>query len=285
MNAIFDFIYKILDILPFDFIKPLFMKNAFLALLFITPSAAVLGIPLTSMRMSFFSDSIAHSAFAGAAIGLLLNINPVAGIVIFAVIIGVSILQMQNMTKMPMDSIISVIMSASIAVGLSIVSFYPKLAREYQKYIFGDILIVGQTDIAMLFFVFIFISGVIAYTFNDLILYSYTPYILYEKKKNIQIKKILFAVSVAITTSLSVKIIGVLLVSSIIICPSLVSKIISKNTKNLVFITLIVSFAASFSALTVSYYISVASGALIVMILVLCFVFCSFYKILNRKHI
>ena len=119
-----DLIYKIMEtVLPFSFMQFDFMKNALLAVLLLTPLFGMLGTMAVNNKMAFFSDALGHSALTGIAIGVVLGIgNPIVCMVIFGILFGLGIRKVKSSAKASSDTVISVFSSASIAIGIVILS-------------------------------------------------------------------------------------------------------------------------------------------------------------------
>ncbi|NNF83533.1 MAG: metal ABC transporter permease, partial [Deltaproteobacteria bacterium] len=109
-------------LLPFDFAEPLFMKRAILAMLFVAPAAAAVGVPLVHFRMAFFSDAIGHSAFTGVAIGVLLGVHPLLTMVAFGLFVAWAIVLVKGRTELSPDTVIGVFFSTVIALGVAVIS-------------------------------------------------------------------------------------------------------------------------------------------------------------------
>ena len=144
-------IYSVMDaILPFAIFRYSFMKNALLALLFLTPLLALLGTMAVNKRMAFFSDALGHSALAGVGIGVLLGLSNVTVIlVLFGVCWAILITRINRTGGSSSDTTISVFSSAGIALGLLILSGSGKYNR-YSSILVGDILAITPTDILCL---------------------------------------------------------------------------------------------------------------------------------------
>ena len=136
-----EVIYNILEfILPFDFMTYSFMKNAFMAIILISPIFAILGTMIVNNKMAFFSDALGHSALTGIAIGMLFgmaNIN--MSMIIFAIIFAILLNMVKQKTTYGADTIISVFSSIAIALGLAILSQSGNFTK-YSSYLVGDIL-------------------------------------------------------------------------------------------------------------------------------------------------
>ena len=117
-------IYNIIEtVLPFTFAQFDFMKYALLAVILLTPLFGMLGTMAVNNKMAFFSDALGHSALAGIAIGVILGIgNPIICMLFFGILFGLGIRKVKSSTKASSDTVISVFSSATIALGIVILS-------------------------------------------------------------------------------------------------------------------------------------------------------------------
>ncbi|HKM00404.1 MAG TPA: metal ABC transporter permease, partial [Mobilitalea sp.] len=151
-----DTVYELLEnLLPFTWMNYTFMKNAFMAILIITPLFGILGTMIVNNRMAFFSDALGHSALTGIAMGTLLGIgNMNVAMVIFAIIFALLLNKIKRMRMVSTDTIISVFSSLSMAVGLMILSKGGNFSK-YSNLLVGDILSINVGELGLLFIVFI----------------------------------------------------------------------------------------------------------------------------------
>lgn len=141
-------IYSILDtILPFEFLSFSFMKNAFIAILLITPLLGLTGTMIVNNKMSFFSDALGHSAMTGIAIGVMVGIdNYIVSMMGFAVIFALCISTIINSSVSSSDTIIGVFSSVGMALGIVILSMNGNFSK-YSNYLIGDILSIKPSEI------------------------------------------------------------------------------------------------------------------------------------------
>ena len=147
MNLIYSFIDAAI---PFEWLSPMFMKNAFLAILIACPLFGMLGTSVVSNRMSFFSDAIGHSALTGIALGVIIGIRDVTiSMIVFSLILGFAIISVKRKGKSSSDTIIGVFSSTAVALGIVLLSAGGNFAK-YQKYLVGDILSIQPKEILLL---------------------------------------------------------------------------------------------------------------------------------------
>lgn len=263
-----DIIYNILEtLLPFDFMQYTFMKNAFIAILLVSPIFAMLGTMIVNNKMAFFSDALGHSALTGIALGTLLGIsNMNISMIIFAIIFALLLNWVKNRTTYGADTIISVFSSISIALGLAILAQTGSF-NKYSSYLVGDILNISTLEIIYLVIAFVLVLIFWTKLFNKLNAISINPMLAKSKGINVKLIDNLFAVSIAIMVMLSIRWVGILLINSMIILPAASSRNIASNMRNYHVFSILFALISGISGLIISYYANnIPTGPMIVII-------------------
>ncbi len=263
-----DIIYNILEtLLPFDFMQYTFMKNAFIAILLVSPIFAMLGTMIVNNKMAFFSDALGHSALTGIALGTLLGIsNMNISMIIFAIIFALLLNWVKNRTTYGADTIISVFSSISIALGLAILAQTGSF-NKYSSYLVGDILNISTSEIIYLVIAFVLVLIFWTKLFNKLNAISINPMLAKSKGINVKLIDNLFAVSIAIMVMLSIRWVGILLINSMIILPAASSRNIASNMRNYHVFSILFALISGISGLIISYYANnIPTGPMIVII-------------------
>ena len=262
-----EVIYNLLEvILPFDFMQYTFMKNAFLAILLVSPIFAIIGTMIVNKKMAFFSDALGHSALTGIAIGMLLgmtNIN--ISMIIFAVIFALLLNFIKSKTTYGADTIISVFSSIAIALGLAILAQSGSF-NKYSSYLVGDILSISESEILYLFVAFILIFIFWFYLFNKINAVSLNSTLAKSKGINVKAMENIFAILIAIMVMISIRWVGILLINSLIILPAASSRNISMNMRSYHLFSIIFALFSGISGLIISYYTNIPTGPMIVII-------------------
>ena len=260
-----DFIYNILNSLPFEFIQYDFMKNALLAVIIITPLFALLGTMAVNNKMAFFSDALGHSAFTGIAIGILLGLgNPVLSMVAFGIFLGLVISHVKSFKTASTDTIISVFSSVSVALGIVILSKNGGFSK-YSSYLIGDILIVTPQEILLMLIVLIVVYIVWIKIYNKLLLISINSSLASSRGINCLLIENIFVVLLSISVMLSVKWIGILTINSFLILPSAAARNIALNSKQYHFYSLAIGIICGITGLIISFYADTSAGATMVL--------------------
>ena len=262
-----SFWYAFIDtILPFGWLEPNFMKNAFLAVLVAAPLFGTLGSFVVSNKMSFFSDAIGHSALTGIAFGVLLGIKePMVAMVGFSLILGFAIITVKTRGKSSADTIIGVFSSTSVALGLVLLSATGNFAR-YQKYLIGDILSITPREIALLVVVAVVTAIVWILLYNKMLLTNLHRTLAKSRGIPVFATEQIFALLTALIVTTSIRWTGLLIINSLLVLPAAAARFVTRNTRSYLLVAIVISVVSSILGLALSYYIGAASGATIVLV-------------------
>ena len=259
--------YQLLDIIfPFEFLSYSFMKNAFLAILLISPIFAILGTMIVNNKMAFFSDALGHSALTGIAIGTIFGIaNNNISMILFAIVFAVALNMVKQKTTYGADTIISVFSSIAIAVGLAILANTGSF-NKYSSYLVGDVLSITWEEIIVLAIAAVIIFVFWYYSFNKLNCVSLNPALAKSKGINVKVLDNLFVIIIAIVVMLSIRWIGILLINSLLILPAASSRNITRNMRSYHLFAVLFSLASGIVGLILSYYYNIPTGPMIVIL-------------------
>lgn len=260
-------VYTVLSILlPFEWMDHVFMKNAFLAVLLVTPLFGLLSTMVVSNRMAFFSDSLGHGAFTGIAIGVLLgSVSPLLSLVIFSVLFSLVITYIKSKSSASTDTIIGVFSSTAIAVGLMIMS-YGGGFNKFAAYMIGDLLSITPDDIIALCGVFIGVLVLWAVIFNRLLVLSINA--SFARSRGIPVLWIesCFAAALAVIVAVSIQWVGLLIINSLLVLPAAAARNITNDVKHYHLASVCTAMFSGFIGLILSYYFNMAAGATIVVL-------------------
>jgi zinc transport system permease protein len=263
--AIIEVWYRLLDMLPFSWTHYVFMKNALLAILLVTPLFAILGTMVVNNRMAFFTDVLGHSALTGIAIGVILGFHdPTLPMIILAVVLAVSINLLKNITKTPIDTVLGVFMAFIVALGIVILSRQGGFVK-YTSYLIGDILAVSPRQIA---WYFVIAAVVLAYWFiagNAMILTSVNSSLARSRRVNTFLVETSFTILLALVVIISIRLVGILIINSLLILPAAAARNLARNVHTYTAWAVIISILSGIAGLIVSFYWGTASGATIVL--------------------
>ncbi len=259
-----DFTMFLYKIFPFEFFVFDFMRYAFIALLLLTPLLGLLGTMAVNQRMAFFSDALGHSALTGIGIGILLNLNELTAMLLFGIIWALLISWIKHSGKTSADTVISVFSSTSIALGIIILSKGGGFAK-YSTLLIGDILAVPKDDLLGL--AIALVVGVVLWMliYNPLLLSSVNGPLARSRGIHTRVVESLFMVMIAVCVMLAIRWIGVLLINALLILPAAAGRNLAKSTKGHAGYSVLVALTSGIFGLILSYYVSVSTGAVIVL--------------------
>lgn len=267
-----DMIYSLMDVLlPFAWADHTFMKNAFLAILLVTPLFGLLSTMVVSNRMAFFSDSLGHGAFTGIAIGVLLgSVSPLLSLVIFSVVFAVFITYIKEHSTASSDTIIGVFSSTAIALGLMIMSHGGSF-NKFSGLLIGDVLSISSDDIAALFVVFILVLIAWSWLFNRLLVLSINTSFARSRGISEFWVEAMFASILAVVVSISIQWVGILIINALLVLPAAAARNVANNVKQYHIISVCIAMICGIAGLILAYYFNMAAGATIVVLSSLAF--------------
>ena len=262
----------------FDFLQYPFIQRALLAGLLVGLTLALLGVFVVLRKMSFFGDAIAHFSFTGIALGFLFNINPIVSAVIFSILLALGIGLVQNRTAISADTTIGVFFSGAAAFGIFNIGLLHGYRSDLFQYLFGDILAITTLDIWLAAALLILTLFIFLLCWKDLFKITFNKELARTNGVRVVFLEYLFLALLAAATAISIKIIGIILVTALLIIPAATAKNIAKNFKEMVGFTAIFGLLSVSIGLLASYFLNTASGPSIVLVGLLFFITSSIFR-------
>ena len=257
------------------FLNYSFLQNALLAGLLIGLLAPLIGTFVVVQQLSFIADTLSHVSLAGIALGLLLQsytltiFPPFYFGALFAIIGGVLLEHLRGYFEHYKEAVMPIILSLGVALSVIFISAGNGFNSEILGYMFGSITTVSKLDVVMLGILTIFIIVFIRYFYHTLLALSFNS----ESASLLGIKvrtfQFLFIIILSTVISLSIKIVGTLLISALMITPVTASMRVAKSFKQTLVYSIVFSELSILVGLAASYYLNVPSGAMIVLFNVL----------------
>jgi ABC-type Mn2+/Zn2+ transport systems, permease components len=249
-----------------------FMQRALLAGLAVGFLCAVVGVYVTLRSMSFFSDAISHSALAGIALGVLIGVAPVPAAVVFCVVVALGITFLTFRSDLTSDTVIGVFFSGSMALGVLLIGLQSGYQTDLLSYLFGDILSVSDLDVVLAVALAAVVSTIIFWRSTVLIKIAFNRDLARVEGVRVVAWDYLFLTLLALTVAVSLKVVGIILVSALIIVPAAAARNIARDFRTLVGLAVGVGVISAVAGLVLSYYLNTASGPTVVMVAVVFFI-------------
>ena len=270
LNLLYEFVAKIL---PFDCMQMHFMQQALVGLLLLAPMVAMMGVQVVNFRMAFYADAISHSAFTGVAIGLIFSLSPQLTMPLFGLLVGLAIVFSQRRSSLSNDTVIGVFFSGVVAFGLAVVSRDKNVARDIHRFLYGDILTVGNNDIWAMIGLLAVLILFQAFGFNRMLYIGLNPLVAKVHGVKTAFYQYVYAGLLSIVVIFSVWAVGVLLVTAMLIVPAAAARNLARSAGSMVWWALLASTVSVVAGLLISAqdWAETATGATIILVAFCCF--------------
>lgn len=243
-----------------------FLQRALLAGLLSGALGGLLGSFAVLRQLSFFSDALGHSALLGIALGVVLGVDPTLVLIPFAVLFALGVNQLARRSRLPGDALLNIIYSSSLALAVVVLSRLPGWKGGLQQLLFGDILGVSGRDLVLL-------SGLLAVTVVILVLTGRRQLLLtiddalaLSRGVASEAQRLLFVTLLAVVVALSIKAVGVLLISAFVVIPACASRLISGTFQAYLLVSALLGAGCAVLGLFVSAAADLPAGPSVVIV-------------------
>jgi zinc transport system permease protein len=248
-----------------------FFRNALLGSLFTAITCGMVGTYIVSRRLVFISGGITHASFGGLGLGFYLGINPVLTAMLFSVLSAFGVEWVSYSKQVREDSAIAGVWSLGMALGVIFIFLTPGYAPNLSAYLFGNILTVSASDIYWMAGLTLSLCLAFALLFREIV------YVAFDREfavtQGLPVKKLeyMMMMFVAVTIVLSIRLVGVMLLMSMLTLPQIIANLFTSDFRRIVWGSIAAGFLACVAGLMLSYYLDVPSGAFIILVLVVAF--------------
>jgi zinc transport system permease protein len=267
----------------FEILEAGFIQRALITGIAVAIICSAVGLFLVLRRHSLFGDALSHMAFGGIAVGLFTNIYPIWTAIIVSVLAALGMTKLSQSTKVPPDAAVAVLLSSGLALGIVLVSISGGFSVDLFSFLFGSILLVSTEEVYMILGLSAGIMTIL------LLLYRKFMYIAFDEEQakvsGLQVSRLnyLFIVLASITVIASIRLVGILLISSLIVIPNVTAMLFGKGFKKTAFISGIIGVFSVVAGVLISYEANIATGGTIVLVLVMTFLAALAAKKLKRS--
>ncbi|MBI5227847.1 metal ABC transporter permease [Candidatus Micrarchaeota archaeon] len=268
----------VFEVLTYEFMQRAFIGGILVALL-----CASLGVFLVLKRLSLLGDGLAHAAFGGVAIGLLLGIYPVTSALVVTAASALGVQELIKKLKVYGESATAIVLSVAMGLAVVIIGIGKGFNVDLFSYLFGSILALNNMDLLIIGTVFILSLAFLALFYKKLVFISFNSEIAQTSGINVELIDRLFVIIIAMTVVVAIRAVGILLVSSLFVLPAVTAfQIASSFKKTMIYSVLIALFSVILGVVT-SFYLDLPPGGTIVLILFGVFLISIIFK-QRKKH-
>ncbi|MGR3380450.1 metal ABC transporter permease [Roseovarius indicus] len=247
-----------------------FMMRATLAGLGVACAAAPLGSFVVWRRMAYFGDATAHAAVLGVALSLALQISVFAGAMAVALAMALTVTLLSG-RGYAMDTLLGVLAHSALAFGLVAVSFLSGIRIDLMAYLFGDILAVSRTDLAVIWGGAAVVVGLIGWRWSGLLTSTLNEDLAYASGIDPRREKLILTLALAITVAVAIKVVGVLLIAAMLIIPAAAARPLSRTPESMALTAAVIGAASAVVGLRAAYVFDTPAGPSIVCVAALIF--------------
>ena len=245
--------------------------------------ASILGVVLVLKRYSMIGDGLSHVGFGAMAISLAFNEAPLVFAIPIVIVAAFLLLRVSENSKIKGDAAIGLRSSSSLAIGMIVNALSNGTNIDLNSYMFGSILAIEKSEMVLCVVLGIVIIGVFIFFYNPIFAITFDENFAKATGLKVEVYKTVLSILTALTIVIGMRIMGTLLISSLIIFPALSAMRITKKFKRVMIISVIISLICFFAGLVASYLIEIPTGASIVVSNLIMFLFMSFIGFVRGK--
>lgn len=255
-----------------------FIRRAFIGGVLVSLCASILGVSLVLKRYSMIGDGLSHVGFGGLAIGTLLGITPMYVAMPVVILCAFLLLRIKDGSKIKGDAAIALISTASLSIGVIAISYSSGANTDVYNYLFGSVLSMTKNDVIMIFVLSLAVIVTYIFSYNKIFSITFDERFAKVTGINSEFYDMLIALLSAVTIVIGMKMIGAMLISSLIIFPPLTAMRVCKTFKSVTVTSVIISVLCFSAGLFISMIVNSPTGATIVLVNVFLFVIFSLYN-------
>jgi len=256
----------IIELFQYDF-----FQKAFLAAIFASISCGIIGSYIVSRRIVFISGGITHASFGGIGLAFLLGFEPLLGAALFAILSALGIQFFTKVAEIREDSSIAIWWSLGMALGIIFVFLTPGYTPNLMSYLFGNILTVTSSELWWMFALNVVIIAFFVLLFTKILYIAFDEEFARAAGLPVALFNYLTMTLIALTVVLNIRVVGIILILSLLTIPQATANLYTKDFKKLIVLSSVFAFLGTISGLFISSFLDIPSGAAIIFTLVIMF--------------
>jgi zinc transport system permease protein len=260
-----------------------FFQNALIGSLFTCIACGIVGSYIVVRRLVFISGGITHASFGGLGLGFYFGVNPILSALLFSIASAFGVEWLSKKQDIREDSAIAAFWALGMALGVISIFLTPGYSPNLTAYLFGNILTVTYTDIVFVgSFALLMIVLFICF-FKPILYTAFDREFAQTQGLKVSLIEHGMMIAIAICIVSSIRLIGIMLLMSLMTIPQMTANLFTFKFKNIIFYSIGIGIAGCFSGLFLSYYLNVPSGAAIIFVQVIFFLLCKTGKKIKMK--
>ena len=253
----------VLEALSYGFVQKALISGIAVALI-----CSFMGTFLVLRRYALFGDGIAHVAFGGVSVGLFLGVFPLWTAFIVSIFGGLGLQKLRQSTKISGDAAVAVVLVSGLALGVILVSSSGGFSVDLFSFLFGSILLISNEDTIMILAISAGIIGTLVALQKQFLQITFNEEQAKISGLSVTLLNYVFVILASVTVVTSMRLVGILLISALIVIPNISAMMFGKGFKQTVAISMLISVISVVSGILLSYYYNIAPSGIIVMVAV-----------------
>ena len=233
--------------------------------------AGPLGCFVVWRRMAYFGDTLSHSALLGVAIGLLLEIDLNLAVIFCSLFLAILLVIMQNQQRMASDTLLGILAHSSLSIGLVAISFADNVRIDMMAYLFGDLLATGVEDLFWIYGGGALVLATLIWLWRPLLAMTVHSELAQVEGFPVQRVKLILTMLMALVIAIAMKIVGVLLITSLMIIPAATAQRFARTPEQMAFFASGIGLLGVSGGLTASWHLDTPAGPSVVVVCFLIF--------------
>mgnify|MGYP001310347748 FL=1 len=223
-------------------------------------------------RLSYFGDTLSHSALLGVTLAYSFSLNISLSVFIISAVVALLLINLQKRTKLAGDSLLGLLAHSTLAIGLVLIGFLSYIRFDLMGLLFGDILAVTIEDIALVWVGGFVILGILYFIWKSLFSATVNYDLSAAEGMKPQVSNFIFTLLLAGVIALSIKMIGALLITGLLLIPAATARNISNSPNQMVFLATLVGIISVIAGLFTSLELNTSSGPTIIVVALILFI-------------
>ncbi|HHL18570.1 MAG TPA: hypothetical protein ENJ33_02420 [Thiothrix sp.] len=243
-----------------------FILRALIAGLCVAVMTGGLGVFILWRRMVYFGDTISHASLLGVSLGFLLGVSINIGIIVISLLVALLMVYMQRKRSLGNDTMLGILAHSALSLGLITMGFIEGVQIDLNAWLFGDILAVSYTDLVFLLLATVVVCGILGVIWQPLLSLTVDEDLACVEGVKVTQVGLLYTALIALTVAVTMKVIGALLISSMLIIPAAAARRLVTTPERMALMAIVIGIMAVLGGMLLSWFWDTPAGPSIVMV-------------------
>jgi ABC-type Mn2+/Zn2+ transport system permease subunit len=261
-----------------EILSSAFMQKALFVGILVSLISGLLSVFVVLRKMSFIGVGISHAAFGGVAIGFFTGANPIVTALFYSIAVALGIEFVSRKGKVSEDASIGIFFASSMALGIVLISLSKEYNIDLFGYLFGNILAITDGEVILTLFTTVLVTGGLLLFLKEIFLITYNEELARVSGIPVRAINTLFLIVLSVSIVISMKIVGIILVSALLVIPGATAQLLTRNLYSMIVTSCGAAVLSTVLGLFLSYELDIAPGGSIVLTATVLFFLALYFK-------